>query len=139
MPDIQITVKDGDGLVTLDLPDSPKVVRGMNLLVQIVVLKILKNFNRDVFDPAEGTNFRDDIGKFNFSFGDFDEVRLNVVTKIQKIEQDIIEEQGTNIGSPDERLRKLRLLDVAADPGTGSLAVRVQILNESGNTRDVVV
>lgn len=139
MPDIQLTVVDASGIVTLELPSSPKMLRGIDLLAQVVALSILKNFDRDVFDPAEGTNFRDDIGKFNFSFDDLDEVRLNAVTKIQKIEQDIIEGQGTDVGSPDERLRKLRVLDVAADPDTGSLAVRVQILNESGNTRDIVV
>lgn len=138
--DIQITIVDPvTGIVTLGLTNYPKKLIGMDLLAQIVALKMLKTWDQDVFDPQEGTNFRQYIGQYNFSEDDFEEVRLLVVSQIKKVEQDIIAEQGTNIGTPSERLSQLRLLDVASDPTTGSIAARVQILNEAGGSRDLVV
>ena len=137
--DLQITTIDADGVVTLAIPNNPKRLINMDLLAQLVTLKVLKTFDQDVFDPKEGTGFRSDIGAYNFSDGDIEEIRLSAILKIQKIEQDIIKEQGTDVGAPAERLKKLRLMDAAGDPTTGSVALRIQIVNESGNTRDVVV
>jgi len=138
--DIKITNIDPlTGLVTLGLNNNTKTVSNMDLLAQIVSLKLLKTFDQDVFDPKEGTDFRADIGQYNFAADDVEEIRLLAVSQIQKIEQDIIEEQGTNLGTPSERLLKLRLMDIAGDVDTGSVAIRVQIVNESGNTRDIVV
>ena len=137
--DIQLSVKDENGFITLGLPDNPKRLSGIDLLVQIVALKVLKTFDQDVFDPKEGAGVRSDIGTYNFAQGDIEEVRLMIIQKIKKVEQDIIVEQGTSIGTLAERLRELRVLDLAIDPDNASVAARIQVINESGNTKDIVV
>lgn len=137
--DIQLTIKDSNGFISLGLTDNPKRLTGIDLLVQIVALKILKTLDQDVFDPKEGTGIRSDIGTYNFAQGDIEEVRLMIIEKVKKVELEIIVEQGTSIGTVSERLRELRVLDLVIDPDNASVAARIQVINESGNTKDIVV
>lgn len=140
--DIQITQVDpATGEVTVALgPISTKKLRGVQKLVQKVAIKILKNYGRDVFNPSDGTDFRNEIGQFAISAsGSEDEVRLMVVQRIKKIEADIIDEQGTDLGDPTERLKSIKVVDVAVDAIQASAAVRIRVTNEANEQRDVIV
>jgi hypothetical protein len=139
--DVQITQVDPlTGEVSLSLGLTPKKLRGINKLVQKVAIKVLKNFGRDVFYPDEGTDFRNEIGQLNISAsGGEDELRLIATQRIRKIEAEIIDQQGPEIGDPTERLKKINILDIAADISQASAAIRMQVINEAGEQKDVIV
>lgn len=140
MPDIQLTVIDPvTGLVTLALPDRPKVLTGMALLTQVVTLQLLKNIGRDVFDYTEGSDLRAAIGQYNLSSDNAQtDLRSLAITAVRKIEREIIDGQG-QLGTPEERLKKLDLQDVVFDDATATGLFKVKIVNEVGDTQDVVV
>lgn len=137
MSDIQIVQFDKiTGLASLGLGETPKLLTGLSKLVQIVVLTFLKNPGRDVLDPAEGSGVRSDIGQYNFSTGD--DIKLLAIQRTKEVEKQVIDRQPTQT-DPSEKLKKLTILDVAADPLSGSAVLRVQIFNEAGDTADILV
>lgn len=138
MSDIQVIQFDqNNGLATLALQDSPKIVTGMTKLVQIVVLSFLRNPGRDVIDPEEGSGLRADIGQFNFS--EDNEVKLLVIQRTKAVEKEVLERQEGLVSDPTERLKALKILDVGVDADTAKAVLRVQVINEAGDTTDVLV
>jgi hypothetical protein len=112
-------------------------LRGIQALVQIVVIAILKNGNQDVLTPEEGSGLRSLIGQYNMA--DPNEIKTEIIQRIGIIEKQIISNQ-VNFNVPaSEKLKKLTVLQIVSDPSTGSTAVRVQIFNEAGQTTTTVV
>lgn len=137
MSDIQVVLFDKvTGLASLGMGDSPKLLTGLPKLIQIVVLTFLKNPGRDVLDFEEGSGVRADVGQYNFSTGD--DIKLLAIQRTKEVETQVIDRQPTQT-DPTEKLKKLTILDVAADPLNGSMVLRVQIFNEAGDTADILV
>jgi len=138
MSDIQIVQFDKiTGIARLALTNSPKTLDGMDKLVQIVVLGFLRNPGRDVIDPGEGSGFRQAIGQYNFT--EDTEVKLLAVQRTTVVEQEILSRQEVGNGVPTERLKSLKILDVGVDSSTFSAFLNVQIINEAGDTTNILV
>jgi hypothetical protein len=132
-----ITFDPNTGLAQVGMPDAPRAVVGIDKLVQIVTIGILKNRGQDIFTPSEGTGLRSLIGQFNFF--NPEEVKVEVIQRIKSLEQQIINNQIGVTVPASEKLVKLRVLTVVSDSTTGSLAVRIQIFNEAGQSTVAVV
>lgn len=138
MPDIQITQADPDtGIITLGMGRSPKIITGVDLLAQIVILTFLKNPGRDVLSPNDGSGLRAEIGQFNFTSSD--EVNLLVLQRTKFVERSILANQTGTSGDPTERLAKLTVIGIASDLTASKVLVRVRVVNEAGEARDVLV
>lgn len=132
-----ITFDPNTGVASLGMPAVPRKIFGLEKLTQIVVLSYLRNPGRDVLDPIEGSGLRAAIGQYNISDGA--EARALAVQRTKYVESEVIARQKTDEGSPDEKLKKLQVLDVAYDDPTGVTFLRVQIFNEAGDSSDVIV
>lgn len=125
------------GLAEVGIPKSPRPLRGIQALIQIVVIAILKNGDQDVLTPEEGSGLRSLIGQYNFY--DPNEIKTEIIQRINQIEKQIIANQVNFILPASEKLNKLTVLEIASDPATGATAVRVQIFNEAGQSTTTVV
>ena len=125
------------GVVSLAMGQTARAVTGIDLLVQLVALSFLRNPGRDVLDPDEGSGLRAAIGQHNIS--DSEELRLLVVQRTRSVEREILSRQTTSVTSPEERLSKLNVLDVASDETGGRVLIRVQVINEAGGSVDILV
>jgi hypothetical protein len=125
------------GLARMALPAVPKKISGNDKLVQIVVLSFLRNSGRDVFAPVEGSGLRSAMGQYNFV--GVGEIRTLCIQRTKVVESEVISRQRSDVGTPEERLKKLIVLDVATDETTGETLMRVQIINEAGDVTDVLV
>lgn len=125
------------GIAYVGIPQVPRNLRGIDKVVQIVCIAILKNRGQDVFDTEAGTGLRAMIGQFNYS--DPNEIKIEVIQRISQIEKQIINNQtGFNLPS-SEKLSKLTVLSVVSDAVTGNTAVQVKVTNEAGQSTVAVV
>jgi len=125
------------GVATLGMPTVPRPLRGIQKLVQIVVIAVLKNGGQDVFAPIEGSGLRALIGQFNYS--DEQEVRVELSSRVNKIQREVIQNQAPFPSPPAEKLRSLKVLEIAVDPVTSSAFLRLQVISEAGQTAQVVI
>lgn len=141
MAEIQIIKIDPKTrIVSLELPNAPKRLTGIDLLIQIVALAYLRNPGRDVFDNQEGSGLRAEIGQFNLSSEASDEeFRMLAIQRTDKIQGEIISNQGTDISDPSEQLKRLEIIDLAFDAFENRGAIRVKIVNELGDNREIIV
>lgn len=138
MPDIQLIQFDPTtGLAKLGMGRAPKILTGIDLLAQIVVLSYLRNPGRDVIDPSEGSGLRDAIGQYNLTSND--EIKILVVQRTKLVENEILGRQASSTGEPTERLKKLTVLDVASDLSSGQVLARVRLVSEAGDMTDILV
>lgn len=138
MPDIQLLQVDQEtGIISLGLGRAPKVLTGMDLLVQLVALALLKNPGQDVIDPYEGSGLRSLIGEYNFT--ESEEIKIAVLQRTKQVEKEIIGRQLVGVGDPSERLKSLSVLDVAADPAASKVLIRVKVVNEAGSAVDLLI
>lgn len=136
--DFQIINYDKEtGLASLGIPPVPRKISGIEKLVQVVVLTLLKNGGRDIFEPDVGSGLRAAIGQYNFTEGD--EVKNLVVQRIRAVEQQILSFQAGALVSPAEKLKRLEILGVAFDEATFQTLIRIQVFSEAGQNRDVIV
>ena len=132
-----ITYDPETGLATVGIPTNPRVTRGVDKLSQIVCLAVLKNGGQDVFTPGEGSGLRALIGQYNHY--DPSEIQAEVIRRVKLIEQQIIANQLGYSLPATEKLVKLRVLSVVVDSVTWNTAVRIQIINEAGQSIVTVV
>lgn len=125
------------GIASVGIPDAPRSLRGVDKLIQIVCIAVLKNGGQDVFEPTAGAGLRAMIGQYNYS--DPSEIRVEVLRRISLIEQQIIQNQAGFTLPATEKLVKLTVLSVVSDSITGDTAVRVQVVNEAGQSKIAVV
>lgn len=126
------------GVSTFGIPAVPKVITGLDKLVQIVCLSFLRNPGKSVLAPNEGSGLRAAIGQYNSS-QDGNEIRALAVQKVRTVQSEVITRQDPTQGTPDERLKSLVLKDFAYDSETSTAMLRVQIVAESGDSRDVLI
>ena len=132
-----ITFNPETGLAEVGIPKSARVYRGIDKLIQIVTVAVLKNGGQDVFDPNAGTGLRSMLGQFNYYSPD--EIKIEVIQRINKIKKQIIENHtGFNLPST-EKLADLKVLSVIVDSVTGAAAVNLQVVNEAGQSKVAVV
>ena len=115
------------GIASVGMPASPRYVRGINKLVQVVCVAILKNGGQDVFDPNQGSGLRSMIGQYNFS--DSGEIKVEVIQRVQMIEKQIIQNQSGFILPASEKLAKLTVLSVVVDAATSATAIRLRAVS----------
>ena len=137
--DYQMVVYDATtGVATVQIPTIPKILTGLDKLVQIVVLYFLRNPGKAVLQPVEGSGLRADIGSYNTTI-DGAEIRALAIQRTQAGQQEIISRQSANQGTPDERLKSLILRDFAYDESTLMTVLKVQVINEAGDSTNVLV
>ena len=135
--DISIVQVDPDsGLVSLKL--SPKPIKGMSKLIQIVILSLLNIPGSDVFDPGEGGGIPEMIG-MNFDTSDLSEILAELTRRVRKSEKEILANQIGFEASADEALRSLAVSGVAPGGAIDEVSVRIRIINELGQQTDVVI
>jgi hypothetical protein len=132
-----ITFNPDTGLAEAGIPKAPRPLKGIQALVQIVVIAILKNGGKDVLTPEEGSGLRAMIGQYNVS--DPNEIKLEIIQRIRSIEKQIISSHAGFSVPATEKLKKLNITEIAIDPITNAVAVRVQIFNEAGQQTTTVV
>jgi len=125
------------GIASVGIPASPRPLKGVQKLVQIVCIAVLKNSGQDVFNPPEGSGLRSLIGQFNYS--DPGEIKLEVIRRVGLIEKQIIANQSGFVLPATEKLAKLTVLSVIYDSVTANTAVRLQVINEAGQSQIAVV
>ena len=132
-----ITFNPDTGLAEPGIPKAPRPLRGIQALVQIVVIAILKNGSQDVLTPDYGSGLRAMIGQYNYH--DPNEIKAEIIQRIKVIEQQIIANSANFSVPATEKLRQLTVQEIAFDPSNGNVAVKVQIFNEAGQQTTTVV
>jgi len=115
-----------------------KMVSGMDLLVQIVVLNLLTNPETDLLDPNDGGGLRELIGT-NYDPDDLSELYTDISRRIAKTQSEIISRQIEVDTPTEERLRQIEIVSLTASQELGTVNLRLRIENEVGRTRDVVI
>lgn len=138
--DYKVTTYDPTtGIMTFGIPAVPKILTGLDKLVQIVVLSFLSNPGKNILTPNEGSGFRADIGQYNVTDPSGSDIKALAIQRTSAVQLEVISRQDPNSGTPDERLKSLILRDFAYDSDTSTALLRVQIIAESGATTDVLV
>jgi hypothetical protein len=124
------------GRVSLRL--SHKTVKGLQKLVQMVILGLLNTPGKDILDPEEGGGIPELVG-FGFDVSDLTEVVTEVTRRVRKVETEIINNQiGLEI-DPTERLEEIQILRIGAGEALDEVDVRIRVENELGQQIDVVL
>lgn len=132
-----ITFNKDTGIAELGMPANPRPYRGIDKLVQIVVIAIFKNQQQDVFSPVEGSGLRALIGQFNYA--DPEEVQVEVLTRLKKVQDEIVQNQANTNYPSSEKLKELKVLKIVTDPISANTAVNIRVISEAGQSTDVVV
>jgi len=133
-----VTFDPNTGLASIGIPAVQKILTGLDLLVQIVVLSFLRNPGKSVMFPAEGSGLRKDIGQYTYTLTG-NEIQLLAVQRTRYVQQEVISRQDPNQGTPYERLQSLTLKNVAFDPTTSNTIMQVKLISEAGDSRDILV
>jgi hypothetical protein len=137
--DLQVITFDPvTGLASYGITYPPRIITGLDKCVQIVVLELLRDPGRNVFSPNEGVGLRADIGSYNYTY-DGDELKLLAVQSVQDAQTEILSRQTPTQGTPNDRLKSLTLLNFAYDASTSEAMLNIQITNEAGDSRNVLV
>lgn len=137
--DLQVVTFDPiTGLASYGIPAVAKILTGLDKLVQIVVLEFLRNPGRSVLAPKEGSGLRADIGQYNYT-SDGGEIQALVVQRTRAAQQEILSRQSPTSGTPSDRLKQIILKNFAYDASTGEGMLQVQIVNEAGDSTNVLV
>jgi len=139
MPDLKVLKRDAfTGRFTPGMSRPPETVSGIDLLVQVVVLLLLNNGGRSIFQPGRAGGLREFIGQ-NFDPDDPSELFADLRLMISRAEQIIKEEQEQTHRSPAEKLLSLQLLDIIPDPEQPEIEIIVQVMNQQQQTQQAVV
>jgi hypothetical protein len=134
-----ITFDPNTGLASYGIPTPPAILTGMPLLVQVVVLSYLRNPGRSVLAPTEGSGLRGDIGKYNYSDTSGDEIQALCVQRTRAVQLEVVSRQDPSGGVPSERLSSLSVTNFAFDASTGQTLLGVKIINEAGDSTNILV
>lgn len=117
---------------------QPKIASGVLKLTQIVLLSLLNVPGQDVLDPEDGGGIPELVG-FNFGPDEFNEIAAEVTRRVRKTETEVLDKQiGLSI-LPSERLNEIQIVNIEEGDGIDSVFVRLRIINELGQTQDVVI
>lgn len=137
MADIQvIKVNPTNRRVSLSL--SHKKAEGISALIQIVVLSLLNTPGKDVLNPGDGAGLPAMIGK-NFDPNDVEEIQAEVIERVGKAKDEIIDYQiGLDIDQ-EERLRDIEVMGVEEGEQIDEVLVNLRVINAAGRINDIVV
>lgn len=136
-PDIQVVIIDQ---VTrrASFGIRPKKLTGLAKLIQIVVLSLMNNPGRSVLDPERGGGLPDLIGR-NFDPDDPTELFADIAQSVKRTQSEIIQAQ-IGLNEDDEgKLRELKIVGVTPGADIDEVLVTLKIVNEAGQSTDVVL
>ena len=135
MPDIQQIIIDP---ITrkVSLKTTARILRGIDELIQVVVLTLLNSPGRDPLDIQRGGGLSELIG---YNISDTDEIFAEASKRVSDAEKEIIERQaGTNISS-EAKLLRLNLLEITEGDSVDEIFVKLEIVNELGRIAKIEV
>lgn len=135
--DIQlIQIDDQSRKITLGM--SPRPVKGLTKLAQIVLLSLLNTPGKDILDPDRGAGILDMIG-MNFDPTDFSEILSETTRRVRITETEILRDQiGLELDS-NEKLKEIKIISVGPGENLGEVNIRIRIINELGQQSDMVI
>lgn len=132
MADLKMLTTDENGTLRVGLVRPPVKIRGMDVLVQIVGLELLRNPGRNVLNPSAGAGFRQLIGT---NIEDEAEFFADLRLRVSQAETNIKASQEGTTRSQDERLARLNLVDmIPLNQGDG-VELIIEIVSESEEVR----
>lgn len=139
MPDLKmLTLDKTTGRLRLGMPRPPEIIKGIDLLVQSVVLLYLNKGGRSIFLPGRAGGLRSYVG-VNYDHEDPAEILADMRLMTSRVEQIIIEEQVLTNRPPSERLLALHVIDIIPDEEQLEIDLQVQVVNEEQQTSQAVV
>jgi len=135
--DIQVTnVHPETGVITLGL--QPKRLKGISKLVQVVVLSILNSPGQDVLDFEKGSGLGGYVGA-NIESENSTELLSHIALSITKTEKEVLAAQIGLDEDPEELLKELHIVDIRQGGNIDEYYVIVRVINEAGQTADILV
>lgn len=135
--DIQLIVVD-EITHKVSLAMSPRPVKGLTKLIQLVVLSLLNIPGKDILDPDRGGGIPEMIG-MNFDPNDLGEILSEVTRRVKQTEADILKDQIGLQLDLSERLKELKIANVGPGESMDEVNVRIRVINELGQQSDVVI
>ena len=117
---------------------SPRTLKGISKLVQIVVLSLLNIAGQDVLDPEKGGGLPSLISS-NIDPSDSTEIFADVAQRVRKTETEVIDAQIGINDPPEEKLQELRIIELTNGENIDEVLVRIRIISEAGQATDVVM
>lgn len=117
---------------------SPKSVKGVSKLVQVVVLSLLNVPGKDVLDPSLGGGIPEMIG-MNYDPTDLSDILAELTRRVRKSEAEIISDQiGLDLPA-EERLKEIRILSVSPGGALDEVEAKIRVVNVLGQISDMVI
>ena len=113
--DLKIISADETGVIRVGLQRPAVKIQGIEKLVQIVALELLRNGGRNIADPTAGTGLR---GRIGTNIEDEAEFFADIRLMVSNGETNIKERQIGTTRGPDERLAQLALIDIVPNTET---------------------
>jgi hypothetical protein len=135
MKDLQVTVVDPVTRV-VSFETKPRFLSGIYKLIQIVVLSLLNSPNKDLLDMTKGGGLLEMLGS---DCQDTSELYAEVIRKVRKTEQEIIEDQMGLNDSASEKLQELRVVKVVQGSNIDELYVQIRLISQTGQQTDIMV
>ena len=135
--DLKVISADANGVVSFQLARPQQKVEGIDLLVQIVALELMRNPGRNVNDPTAGAGFRQLIGQ-NIQTSD-QEFFADMQMRCTQASANIIARQSQTVRPPDARLASLRLLDMVTLGSTSEMQIVLEVISEADETKRAVL
>lgn len=135
--DLKCITADANGIVSFGLAVPQQKVQGIDLLVQLVALELMRNPGRNVNDPTDGAGFRQTIGQ-NITTND-QEFFADMQMRCTQAAANIITRQQNTVRPPDARLASLRLLDIVSNEQDSQLSIVLEIISEADVTQRAVL
>ncbi len=137
--DLKVLIPDpATGALTLGLPRPPQYVSGIDKLVQLVVLELLNNGGRSIFQPGGGGGLRALLGT-SIDYDDVSELFSDVQVTLSRVEENIKRAQVNTRRPPAERLAQLQIVDIVPDEVNLAVEVFIGVVNEEQTLAQAIV
>ena len=135
--DISLIVVDPEtNVVSFKL--SPKPIKGLGKIVQVVVLSLMNVPGKDILDTEAGGGLPEMIS-MNFDPGDYGDILGELTRRIKKTESELLANQVGSNSPPSEMLREIRILNVGPGESVDEIYAKIRVVNELGQQSDVVI
>ena len=130
--DLKIISADETGVIRVGLQRPAVKIQGIEKLVQIVALELLRNGGRNIADPTAGTGLR---GRIGTNIEDEAEFFADIRLMVSNGETNIKERQIGTTRGPDERLAQLALIDIVPNTETSEIEMELEVVSEAEERR----
>lgn len=135
--DIQVINVDAtSGQISFGI--QPFEITGIFKLLQIVVLSLLNIPGQDVMNPETGGGMPALIS-IGVDPTDNTEIFGEIVTRIQKSQGEIINNQIGTDDPPEEKLSELQIVSIVAGATPDEFAVTIRVINEAEQAANIVL